>query len=52
MYSFYRSYMINMDDYSKSDSETNLVTFKALDYELKQVIKIDKIGRASCRERV
>lgn len=43
MYSFYRSYMINMDDYSKPDSETNLITFKALDYELKQVIKIDTI---------
>lgn len=43
MYSFYRSYMINMDDYSKPDSETSLITFKALDYELKQVIKIDTI---------
>ena len=43
MYSFYRSYMINMDDYSKPDSETNLITFKALDYELKQVIRIDTI---------
>ena len=43
MYSFYRSYMIKMDDYSKPDSETNLITFKALDYELKQVIKIDTI---------
>lgn len=43
MYSFYRSYMISMDDYTKPDSETNLITFKALDYELKQVIKIDAI---------
>lgn len=43
MYSFYRSYMIKMDDYSKPDSETNLITFKGLDYELKQVIKVDTI---------
>lgn len=43
MYSFYRSYMINMDNYSKPDSETNLITFKGLDYELKQVIKIDTV---------
>lgn len=43
MYSFYRSYMIKMDDYTKPNSETNLITFKGLDYELKQVIKIDTI---------
>lgn len=43
MYSFYRSYMIKMDDYTKPDSETNLIIFKGLDYELKQVIKIDTI---------
>ena len=43
MYSFYRKYMIDMDDYSKPDSETNLITFKALDYNLESVISLGTV---------